>query len=100
MLILSLTIGHQSCDNDDNFFANSLQFYNDLTPLLLKQQMKITDFCFARKTEKEELMNDIQKQIANRPTQLPPSVPKYQTGSSSGTGEFVWRCVRLMFVGG
>uniref|UniRef100_A0A1I8B0H6 BRO1 domain-containing protein n=1 Tax=Meloidogyne hapla TaxID=6305 RepID=A0A1I8B0H6_MELHA len=62
------------------------KFYNDLTPVLVRLQQKISDFCSARQPEKEDLMKQVQQNIVSTsggqstgksapPPRPPPPVP-------------------------
>ncbi|KAK6047007.1 hypothetical protein COOONC_15488 [Cooperia oncophora] len=42
-----------------------IAFYNDLTPILVRLQQKVSDFSFARQTEKEDLMRSMQQNIVS-----------------------------------
>ncbi|CAI8016396.1 Programmed cell death 6-interacting protein, partial [Geodia barretti] len=76
-----LATGYDAFQQLQSNITEGIKFYNDLTPLLVRVQSKISDFVFARRTEKDDLLKDLQKTIANQPYVAPPENPQYQQQS-------------------
>lgn len=81
-MLKNLAAAHSAFNEIMGNLNEGLKFYGELTNLLLNHQTKINDFCFARRTEKEELVKDLTRTLAEQASlpagSLPPSQPAYQ----------------------
>ncbi|KAL3103138.1 hypothetical protein niasHS_002324 [Heterodera schachtii] len=64
-LLKQLATSYDAFNDIQSNLSEGLKFYNDLTANLVRLQQKVSDFCFARQTEKEDLMRQVQQNIVS-----------------------------------
>ncbi|KAF0024790.1 hypothetical protein F2P81_023592 [Scophthalmus maximus] len=83
-VLKKLASAHDSYVEISSNLREGTKFYNDLTEILLKFQNKCSDIVFARKTEREELLKELQQSIAREPSAPSFNVPAYQSTPAAG----------------
>ncbi|XP_059899303.1 programmed cell death 6-interacting protein isoform X3 [Gadus macrocephalus] len=78
-VLKKLASAHDSYVEITNNLSEGTKFYNSLTEILLKFQNKCSDIVFARKTERDELLKELQQSIAREPSAPSFNAPAYQS---------------------